>query len=163
MTIWALLPPALIPRDFFPWIEMQASTKTAGRRARQLKPLCCLKGNAMVHFRQRPSCYFLCLMVLAPYESRWCGCEAGLQLRSLLPGTWEAPFGCSWEDTKEEGLVELIRPGSTPGQVLVCSMESLSGVRTQHFSEPVFPRTCISHPHPHPSRAIIYCVWPSFS
>lgn len=67
-TSWALPPPVLIPRDFFPWIGMQASSKRAGRRAQQLKPLCCSEGNVVVCFRQQLFCHFPLLVVLAPQE-----------------------------------------------------------------------------------------------
>lgn len=70
-----------------------------------------------------------------------------LQLMNPLPVPWEAPFGCTLEDTKEEGLVELIRLGSTAGWVSFGSMESLSGVWIQHFPEAVLPRTFPPPPH----------------
>lgn len=100
MTIWALPPLVLIPRDFFPWIEMWASSKRAGRGAQQLKPLCCSEGNVVlvVCIRQQLCCHFPPFVVLAPLEGRCV--DVGLDSSSRL---WDADFGCTWEDTKAGG------------------------------------------------------------
>lgn len=100
MTIWALPPLVLIPRDFFPWIEMWASSKRAGRGAQQLKPLCCSEGNVVlvVCIRQQLCCHFPPFVVLAPLEGRCV--DVGLDSSS---GLWDADFGCTWEDAKAGG------------------------------------------------------------